>query len=291
MSWLATKYAWKCTNPAVKGGVRLVFLALALRVRKARITTAPTSLPQLMLLTLLSAEQVRRNLDVLCDAGEVRRLNRGKLARYGLPKMAGPLFVCDSPEESVKMTDFVYEPPKRKTGQDDRKSPNEMTGKNRAFGVVVPEVSLLSEVLSTKVRTSTTAEDEQVVEAFLDWFIEHYQRERGVLYRATNPAKAEEAAHELLRSRPIERVQAMALAMWRDTADPWLNDPKRLNDRGVCSLRHKSTYLEAIVVAAERVAPAADYIERVGYCFHTPKCTDSDVCRAKRAADKREAVG
>jgi len=26
-----------------------------------------------------------------------------------------------------------------------------------------------------------------------------------------------------------------------------------------------------------------DWIERVGYCNHTPVCTDSVVCRAKRA--------
>lgn len=31
---------------------------------------------------------------------------------------------------------------------------------------------------------------------------------------------------------------------------------------------------------------APDYIEDVGYCFHSPKCTESDVCRAKRAAER-----
>lgn len=29
-----------------------------------------------------------------------------------------------------------------------------------------------------------------------------------------------------------------------------------------------------------------DWIERVGYCFHQPVCTDSAVCRAKRAQDR-----
>ncbi len=32
--------------------------------------------------------------------------------------------------------------------------------------------------------------------------------------------------------------------------------------------------------------PDRDLTEEWGYCFHTPKCTDSDVCRAKRQAER-----
>lgn len=31
---------------------------------------------------------------------------------------------------------------------------------------------------------------------------------------------------------------------------------------------------------------AEDWLEKIGYCWHTPRCTDSDICRAKRAAEK-----
>lgn len=31
---------------------------------------------------------------------------------------------------------------------------------------------------------------------------------------------------------------------------------------------------------------AAEWLERVGYCFHRPLCSDSAVCRAKRAKER-----
>ena len=35
---------------------------------------------------------------------------------------------------------------------------------------------------------------------------------------------------------------------------------------------------------------AAEYLERIGWCSHDPKCLDSEVCRAKRAQEKAAAV-
>jgi DNA-binding winged helix-turn-helix (wHTH) protein len=29
-----------------------------------------------------------------------------------------------------------------------------------------------------------------------------------------------------------------------------------------------------------------EWVERIGYCFHKPICTDSAVCRAKRAQER-----
>lgn len=29
-----------------------------------------------------------------------------------------------------------------------------------------------------------------------------------------------------------------------------------------------------------------EWLERIGYCFHQPVCTDSAVCRAKRAKER-----
>lgn len=31
---------------------------------------------------------------------------------------------------------------------------------------------------------------------------------------------------------------------------------------------------------------AEEWLERIGYCFHVPKCQDSAACRAKRAKEK-----
>ena len=101
MSWLATKYAWKCRDERVKGSVRLVLLALALRVRKNYISTVPTSHGILQRLTFLSDDTVGRCLDVLVDSGEVKRVRRGKKAVYALIKMAGPLF-AENPQDAGK---------------------------------------------------------------------------------------------------------------------------------------------------------------------------------------------
>lgn len=41
--------------------------------------------------------------------------------------------------------------------------------------------------------------------------------------------------------------------------------------------------------APAKTSTPSNYLEDVGYCFHTPRCTDSDVCRSKRAAEKVKA--
>lgn len=254
MSWLATKYAWKCSNPDVKGGTRLVFLALAMRVTYRRITTRPTSLSHFAKLTLMSAEQIRRCLNTLERVGEIRRIRRGSRATYAFPKMAGPLFSVTWEEEPVKMTEFSFpkalaEKPVKMTG-----SGRQMPGFSARLAGGVP--SSLN-VLSTNSVPATTTEN-TAVEAFLDWFLTEYPKHRrGVLYRGGDPRKLEGAVRELLAVRSLARVQAMALAMWADTVDPWLNDPNpaKTNDRGVFSLLHKSTYLEALVIAQEPAPP------------------------------------
>lgn len=157
MSWLGVKYALACRDERVKGGTRLVLVALGVRVEYRRITTSPTSLRELQWLTFLSAEQLRRILDDLEAWKKVRRLHRGKNAVYALPEMAGPLFAIDD-GDPVKMTDFVLDNLPAEIGQHARKVTGGMTGfrrrmtdfaGHRAGGV------LFSEVPSTEVRTGT----------------------------------------------------------------------------------------------------------------------------------------
>jgi len=239
MSWLAVKYALACRDDRVKGSVRLVLVALGARVDYRRITTSPTSLGDLQWLTFLSVEQLRRILDTLEGIGEVKRLHRGKYAVYGLPKLAGPLFVWND-TEPVKMTDFILEGLSEKTGQDARKVTGRTTGfsRRRAGGVLF---SGSTEVLGT----STT--DEQAVAGFLDWFQATYRLKRGIPYRVKRPA-AERVVAELLKDRSVARLRVMALLMFDAVRDPFIT----ASDYSLFVLEHKATYLESIVVANER---------------------------------------
>lgn len=299
MSWLATKYAWKCANPHVKGGTRLVFLALAMRVRKRRITTLPTSLNLLGRLTLMSHEQIRRCIDRLGekDISEVRRVNRGKNAVYALPKMAGPLFVVEWEDEPVKMTEFSLPGRTRESGQDARFRSGEMTGFRRRmtdFSAITAGGVLLSGGTGTHNKLSATTGDgeDAAVEAFLDWFIREYPQHRnGVLFRVSSPSKTEDAVRELLRTHGRPFVERMALAMWADTAEPWLNLAR--NDRSPIALRQKATYLASIVhaedAAADRPVVAGGAVwER---CPHTPVCLSVSRCEAMQAIARKEAHG
>jgi hypothetical protein len=276
VSWLATKYAWKCENTDVKGGTRLVFLALALRVRYRRITTRPTSLDMLAKLTLMSVEQIRRCIDALEEAKEVRRLRRGKKATYAFPKMAGPLFVVAWEEEPVKMTEFSFPERRREkpVNMPDFAAP--MTG----FFRPPRRADNSSGSVRTQVpSTSTTRRQPRAVEAFLDWFLAEYPTHRGgVLYRIGNPSKTELAVRELLDGRTFDRAREMAIAMWQDTTEPWLNRPD--NDRGIFALLHKSTYLEAIVIAQQ---PKADDNG------HVPPCRTRTECIERVLREGREA--
>lgn len=237
MSWLATKYAWKCRHEDVKGSVRLVLLAIALRVKKNYISTVPTSMATLMRLTFLSDDAVRRCLNTLELAGEVRRIRRGKRARYALVKMAGPLFL-ETPQDAV----FFEE---EKTPQDAGISGRKMRGNS---GVSAGGV-LLSNSSSTNKLTPTTDDESTAVEAFLDWFLAEFQRQRGVMYQV-KPVVAEQVVRELLRGRSVERLQAMARLMFDAVNDKFIIG----SDYSLHVLKHKATYLEAIAVRNERAA-------------------------------------
>jgi len=279
MSWLATKYAWKCQHARVKGSVRLVLLAIALRVKKSYVSTTPTSLGVLRRLTLLSEDQIRRCLDILTstEVGEVRRVRRGKRATYAMSTMVGPLFVCDA-EESGKMQDFLWTPPAPKTLQDAGKKPGILQEKNPASCRVSPvRTASFRDVVRTKERTTTTTAGAAAeVLAFLEWWTTAY-----ALYNHgahTNIDLEDDATivAELLDRRTFARLQLMAIVLWRITAreSQWIAD----SDRGLRVLRHKADWLD-------------QYVSRLPAwwqdCPHAPKCVDVRDCDAK----PREAVG
>lgn len=260
MSWIATKYAWKCTNPLVKGSVRLVLLAIALRVEKQKLKTTPTSLAQLERLTLLDERQIRRCLNLLCSSkvGEVERLTRGKRAVYALPKLAGPLFVCDAPEKADKMTGFYIPPQREKSGQDDRFSRKQSGHLDRKkadnlSGCANP--SPFSDLVRTKDLSTTATEQPAAaaaVESFLDWFITEYPKHRaGVLYTIA-PSTAEPIVLELLKGRSLERLQTMAMLMWSERHDAWV----ARSDYGLHVLKHRASQFENQAITQERRAAA-----------------------------------
>lgn len=265
MSWLATKYAWKCRHEDVKGSVRLVLLALALRVRKHYISTVPTSYAVLTRLTFLSDDTLKRCIDTLIAAGEVQRTRRGKRAVYALIKLAGPLF-SESPQDAVF---FEAE----KSPQDAGISTRKMRGNSVATAGGV----LSSRSTSTNVPTTKDPQT-AAVEGFLDWFIAAYPSHRdGRLCPTSNPATMEAAVRHLLHGRSVEQLQDMALAMWQDRTEPWLNRPD--NDRSIFALRQKAAYLDA------RVA----HLRKRDIGGHYPQCRTMAECRERSFREGKAA--
>lgn len=279
MSWIATKYAWKCRNPLVKGSVRLVLLAVALCVEKSKLRTCPTSLKKLARLTFLSHEQIRRCLDVLSgdDVGEVLRVSRGKNAIYELPKMAGPLFAVDS-EEPGKMPVFSRAEMALKSGHDDRIQPVKMTGKNRASCPPAVRTGSCTEDVRTEELIATTTE-EVAAARFLTWIRQTYPLYVEGGTTTTGPLQLA-AVVELIRGgRTVERLKLMVKVLWLLSS----NDPDQwmaTSDRGLLVLRHRADDLDRRV--AEK-SPA--WLE----CRHEPHCGGGYHCVKERMTN-REAV-
>lgn len=251
MSWLGVKYALACRDPLVKGGARMVLVAVGARLERRRITTSPTSLGALRWLTLLSAEQVRRNLKFLEARGKVKRLTRGKSAVYALPEMAGPLFLVDD-GDPVKMTDFVIDGLPEEIGRNARKVTGQMTGFRRRmtdFSGIRAGGLLLSKDVRTLVPPST---DEQEAAGFSIWFLEEYRTRRGFPYVVNRDAALVVVAN-LLKDRSADRLQAMAVLMFEAVHDPFITS----SDYSLFVLQHKATYLEGIAVKNERAPKEA----------------------------------
>ena len=274
MSWLGVKYALALRDERVKGGARLVLVALAARVNHRHLTTSPTSLSELRWLTFLSAEQIRRIINDLEEWKLVRRLSRGKHARYALPGMAGPLFAIDD-GDPVKMTDFVIEGLPKEIGHNARKVTGRMPGFRRRMtdfsGRRAGGVLFSSEVPSTEDHDDN---HHPHTKTFDLWWVENFPRYNdGAQSIGLDPLAAYGIIDELLATRTLERLQLMAIVLWRIDAreHKWIPT----TDRGLKVLRQTADWLDRYVGKL----PAWWRC-----CPHVPKCSESRECQAQQAA-------
>lgn len=128
--------------------------------------------------------------------------------------------------------------------------------------------------------------DRTAIDAFLSWWqLEYPAHNHGALNVPTFSTAGFVVA-ELLQLRSVAELQTLAVALWTDRDDAWIF----ATDRSVFVLKHRADYLDrrvrAAAAAAAKAAQTPDLLEQWGYCFHSPKCTDSDVCRELRAAKR-----
>jgi len=274
VSWLGVKYALACRDARVKGGTRLVLVALGVRVEYQRITTSPTSLGDLQWLTFMSAEQIRRTLDNLETWGTVRRLRRGKNATYALPEMAGPLFAVND-GDPVKMTDFVIEHLPGEIGQNARK----VTGKMPGFRRKMTDFSgrraggvLFSEVRSTEVPTTAGDHEQPAVAAFLAWWAYAFPLYHDGALPNIDPDADGRLVAELLAHRPAYQLQNMAACLWSMDAreDAWVAN----SDKSLRVLKHRADRLDLRLNRLPNWWLA---------CTHTPKCARMQDCGREEA--------
>lgn len=242
MSWSATKYAWKCSHKnakgeqLVKGSTKLFMLAVAFKILPNQYESEPLSLRDFHALTGIRDRQLRASRRILIGLGELEQ--RGvHVSTYVFPKMLGPLFATPGGRLQSGKTYRVSR----------QNMPNSAAEIAAQIGLNAGGVLSL-DPSSTNVRT-TTADEAEAVEVFLDWFIAEYPLQRhGALYVVTNPVTTEAAARKLLNGRSVVRVQNMARAMFSEKHDRFILD----SDYSVHVLEHKAMRLEKTAIEHER---------------------------------------
>lgn len=289
MNAYVQEWIWRFSRAT--GVAKYVFLAIGRRTKrnaKGEFETGPLPVDIIANDTGMVDSTVRKHLKALCDGhGEidiVKDSRRGEVYRYRLRRQLRIPLDADSPATSHRR-DSAASPPNSGDGvtaelRRSQRFDSAATAPNG--GGVSGDVSFSSEVRTEVLSTSTTYEREAA--DFLEWFCATYLTTRGFPYRVKREA-AIAVVRELMTGRTVERLKAMALVLWSDTVDPWLNDAARPNDRGIFALRHKATYLELLVARAE--APATRAFDATAGCAHDPKCLNPWECQ--RLA--REAVG
>jgi hypothetical protein len=286
---------WFWRYAKARGIAKFVLLAIGRRMqfKGGVFETPPLPLDTIVDDTGLVDSTVREHMKVLGAAsGElevVRGARRGEVHRYRLRREVQlPLMDAAPPavqrrltavappplgDEDVEIAPPIYGGDSAETRRPQRRQSavtSPADGGAQAGGV------LSSQDVRTEVPTSSQAE---AAAGFIAWFLAEYPMHRnGVRWRIQSLVKTEAAVRELLNGRSIERAQAMAVAMWHDTAEPWLN--RQDNDRGIIALVHKSTYLEGVVVAQQ---PKEDDNG------HVPPCRSRTECIERVLREGREA--
>ena len=304
MSWAAMNYVRRLKRESgVVGNLRLLAIMIAWRIPTGHIESRPVSRGALARDTGLDRKTVRGLLKKVIATGLVRigaaGRGRGRYNTYLIPNLAGPLFmVSDESEKGGESPPFFA----LEKGGDSPPFPDDEKGGDSPHlaskrGAIRP--NSVRTCTSKDVRTKTTTTARKPVAAvtyetaldFLDWFAgaypaHHQGAQVTVSVEADGPVVV-----ELLTTpcRTVERLQAMALAMWTVTAgeDPWL---VRADDRGLLLLRHAADRLDRIVSARE-----AGQSVRSAACHyrHEPPCSSMAACleREKSLVAAREATG
>jgi hypothetical protein len=297
VSWFAVHYVLKkSSHPAVKGVAKFLLLVIAYFVRKNSTITPALSLGQLEELLGVDNRTIRRNRDLLCspDVGELERHVQGKLERYRMLKLAGPLFVDQRFDYADKLSGssagmranspHVAGGPfalmranspdlaaAMRTKSPDR-DPMRTKSPDPASGVHIEEEDLASSSEESQGEDAELTEqqrDEKLAnlreavafdlhraDRFCDWWTTNYPtHNRGVLNRVRRSDR--DAAFSLLSDgRTVERLEAMAVVLWAVTLD------------GQCGTRSDRAYIvesdKSICVLLQKATVIEREVVRLG---------------------------
>ncbi len=199
---------------------------------------------------------IDEGLDRLDSAGLIRRYERGGRRLLAIPTW------------SKHQQPHIRESVSTLEGPD--ASPVLVTGKNPGSGAD-PDPDQ---------GRSTSAKRAELTERFTRFWKEY-----------PNKAAKEPALREWLKRAPDETLTLLIIAKLREhkALPQWRKNDGEFIPHARTWLhqqRWKDEQSQKANAGAKSESPE-DYMERIGYCTHTPRCHDSDKCRALRAAGKQ----
>lgn len=267
MSWFAVHYVLrKSSHPLVKGVPKFLLLVISYFVRTNHTITPLLSIRQLQDLLGVDEKTIRRNRDLLCspDVGELTRHVHGKREAFEMLKLCGPLFVDRRFDYASRIRANSPDLAAGVTTQIRANSPD-----LRNIRAICPDVSartykVLEEEVGSKPSSSPVPRNlpQLLVEVqrFVDWWTVTYPTENiGALSNIRDCDR--DAAYELLQSgRTVERLQLMAIAMWRIVSDGRRGSNRWYiavdSDRSIRVLQQKADFLDQEVGRLKLDAPS-----------------------------------
>ena len=268
MSWAAMSFVRRLKRDSgIVGNVRLVALMIALRIPKGHTESKPIPLRWLVKDTCLDRKTVRDCIKKACKSGYLKvgqqGRGRGNFTTYVMPNLAGPLFMVDGDDDG-KGGDSPPFTTGIKGGEPPPFQPPRKGGDSHPFaaekGEIRPKPVRTSTSKDVRTKRSTTAEKPAAeiytnALAFLDWFAASYPSYNDGAKVSIDIEADGPVIVRLLTSpeRTVDRLQAMAVAMWTVTAgeDPWAH---RAADRGIRLFNHIADRMERVVLKRERCA-------------------------------------